>query len=121
MLKQGDLVINIVDATNLERNLYLTMELVERNIPVIVALNMWDDTGHKGIEIDVKRLEEILGVPVVPTCGLTGAGIKELVSRLGEVRRAGERLPDEKLPTMEETLLQRRRIQLQRERRGNTH
>ena len=54
MLKTGDLVINIVNATNLERNLYLTLQLLEKNIPVIVALNMWDDTKHKGIEIDVE-------------------------------------------------------------------
>lgn len=82
MIKDGDLVINIVDATNLERNLYLTLELLERDIPVIVALNMWDDTKHKGIEIDVKKLEKILGVPVIPTCGLTGEGIKELVEHI---------------------------------------
>ncbi|MCK4462733.1 MAG: ferrous iron transporter B, partial [Candidatus Omnitrophica bacterium] len=82
MLKEGDVVINIADATNLERNLFLTLQLLERNIPVIVALNMWDDTKHKGIQIDVKKLEENLGVPVVPTCGLTGEGIKELVNRL---------------------------------------
>ncbi len=82
MLQEGDMVINIVDATNLERNLFLTLELRERNIPVIVALNMWDETHHKGIEIDVNKMERELGVPVVPTCGLTGEGIKELVERL---------------------------------------
>jgi len=86
MLGQGDLVINIVDATNLERNLYLTLELLQRHIPVIVALNMWDDTAHKGINIDVQRLEEILGVPVVPTCGLTGEGIRQLIERIPEAR-----------------------------------
>ncbi|MFH1552686.1 MAG: ferrous iron transporter B [Candidatus Omnitrophota bacterium] len=82
MLDKGDIIINVVDATNLERNLFLTLELRERNIPVVVALNMWDETRHKGIEIDVAKLEEELGVPVVPTCGLTGFGIKELVERL---------------------------------------
>ena len=86
MLKDGDLIINIVDATNLERNLCLTLELLEEGIPVIVALNMWDDTKHKGIEIDVKKLEKILGVPVVPTCGLTGEGIKELVNNIPKAR-----------------------------------
>jgi len=86
MLKQGDVVINIVDATNLERNLYLTLQLLEKDVPVIVALNMWDDTKHCGINIDVKRLEEYLGVPVVPTCGLTGEGIKELITRLPEAK-----------------------------------
>ncbi len=82
MLEQGDLVVNIVDATNLERNLYLTLQLLQRHIPVIVALNMWDDTQHKGISIDVEKLEKILGVPVVPTCGLTGEGIKQLIERI---------------------------------------
>jgi ferrous iron transport protein B len=86
MLKEGDLVINVVDATNLERNLNLTLQLLGRQTPVIVALNLWDDTRHRGISIDVARLEELLGVPVVPTAGITGQGIKELVSRLSEAR-----------------------------------
>ncbi len=84
MLKEGDLVIDVVDATNLERNLNLTLQLLERQVPVIVALNMWDETHHRGINIDVARLEELLGVPVVPTVGVTGQGIRELVSRLPE-------------------------------------
>lgn len=84
MLKDGDLIIDVVDATNLERNLNLTLQLLERQIPVIVALNMWDDTHHRGINIDVAKLEELLGVPVVPTVGVTGQGIRELVSRLPE-------------------------------------
>jgi len=86
MLKEGDLVINVIDATNLERNLNLTLQLLERQIPVIVALNMWDDTRHRGVNIDVARLEELLGVPVVPTAGITGQGIRELVERLPEAR-----------------------------------
>jgi ferrous iron transport protein B len=86
MLKEGDLVINIVNATNLERNLYLTLQLLEKNIPIIVVLNMWDDTKHRGIEIDVEKLEEMLAVPVVPTCGLTGEGVRRLVKRFNEAR-----------------------------------
>jgi len=84
MLKDGDLVIDVVDATNLERNLFLTMQLLERDIPVIVALNIWDDTKHRGIHIDVKKLEQVLGVPVVPTVAVTGEGMKELVTRIHE-------------------------------------
>ena len=84
MLKDGDLVINIIDATNLERNLYLALELLEREIPVIIALNIWDDTKHRGITIDVEKLEQLLGVPVVPTVAVTGEGIKELVDRIPE-------------------------------------
>ena len=79
MLSTGDLVINVIDSTNLERNLYLTLELLERKIPVIIALNIWDDTKHKGIDIDIKKLAELLQVPIIPTCGLTGEGIKDLV------------------------------------------
>lgn len=86
MIKEGDLIINVVDATNLERNLYLTLELLGKNKPVIVALNIWDDTKHKGVEIDVKKLEDILGVPVIPTCGLTGEGIKNLVKQIPEAK-----------------------------------
>jgi len=86
MLKDGDVVINIVDATNLERNLYLTLQLIESGIPVVIALNMWDDTKHKGIEIDIEKLRAILGVPVVPTCGLSGEGIKKLVESLSKTK-----------------------------------
>ena len=86
MLKEGDVVINVVDATNLERNLNLTLQLLERKTPVIVALNMWDDTRHRGISIDVTRLQALLGVPVVPTAGITGQGIRELVRLLPEAR-----------------------------------
>ncbi|MFC1932042.1 FeoB small GTPase domain-containing protein [Chloroflexota bacterium] len=82
MLNTGDLVINVVNATNLERNLYLTLQLLERNIPVIVALNIWDDTHHRGIHIDLDRLKELLGVPVIPTVAVTGQGIKELVENI---------------------------------------
>jgi len=85
MLNDGDLIINVVDATNLERNLYLTLELLERQVPVIIALNIWDDAKHKGIDVDIAKLEALLRVPVVPTVALTGEGIKELVSRIPEV------------------------------------
>lgn len=86
MLKEGDLVINVVDATNLERNLNLTLQLLEGKIPVVVALNMWDDARHRGVNIDVDKLEESLGVPVVTTVGITGEGIKDLVSRIAEAK-----------------------------------
>jgi len=82
MLESGDLVINVVDATNLERNLYLTLQLLERNIPVVVALNIWDETEHRGIHIDLDRLRELLAVLVIPTIAVTGQGIKELVENI---------------------------------------
>ena len=86
IIREGGIIINIIDATNLERNLYLTLQLLEESNPVIVALNMWDETRHKGITIDVKRLEKTLGVPVVAVCALTGEGIKELINRIPEAR-----------------------------------
>ncbi len=80
LIEDADLIINIIDATNLERNLYLTLELIHKvNKPLLLVLNMWDETKHKGIEIDIKELEKILGIPVVATCGLSGEGIKDLV------------------------------------------
>ena len=82
MLKTGDVVVNVVDATNLERNLYLTQQLLERKIPMVVALNMWDDTAHRGIAIDLDRLRLRLKVPVIPTVAVTGEGIKQLVEAL---------------------------------------
>ncbi|MFC1917942.1 FeoB small GTPase domain-containing protein [Chloroflexota bacterium] len=82
MLETGDIIINVLDATNLERNLNLTLQLQEKEIPMLVALNIWDDVKHRGITIDVKRLEALLGVPVTTTAGITGEGIKELVESI---------------------------------------
>jgi ferrous iron transport protein B len=84
--KDGNMVINVIDATNLERNLNLTLQLLKKNIPVIIALNIWDETKHTGISIDREKLEKILGVPVVPTCAISGEGIKELVTRLPQAK-----------------------------------
>jgi ferrous iron transport protein B len=86
MLEEGDVVINVVDASNLERSLPLTLHLLERNTPMIVALNMWDDAVHRGISIDVPKLEAALGIPVVPTVAISGEGIKDLASRIAEAR-----------------------------------
>jgi len=84
MLETGDMVVNVVNATNLERDLYLTLQLLERNIPMVVALNIWDDTEHRGIHIDLDKLRGLLGVPVIPTVAVTGQGIKELVSSISK-------------------------------------
>lgn len=77
-------VIDILDSTNLERNLVLTLQLIEAGFPVIVCLNMCDDAGHRGIKIDVEKLEKILNVPVIPACAVTGSGIKLLIERINE-------------------------------------
>ena len=79
MIDKGDLIVNVVDATNLERHLNLTLQLLERDVPVIVALNLWDETKHKGINIDLEKLREELGVPVIPTVAIKSKGIKELI------------------------------------------
>ncbi len=91
MLEEGDVVVNVVNATNLERNLYLTLQLLEKGIPVVVALNIWDDTKHLGIDIDVEKLQQRLDVPVIPTVAVTGQGIKELVEAIP--RAASPRSP----------------------------
>ncbi len=82
MLKEGDLIINVVDATNLERNLNLTYQLMEKGIPLVIALNLWDETKHTGININVKKIEDALKVPVIPTVAPSGEGIKKLVESL---------------------------------------
>ena len=72
-------IIDIVDATNIERNLYLTMQLLEMNVPVVVALNMMDEVTGNGGSIDVNIMEEMLGVPVIPISAAKNQGIEELV------------------------------------------
>ena len=76
-----DGIINIVDATNLERNLYLTTQLLEMDVPVIIALNMMDSVEKSGDSIDAQKLERAIGVPVVPGSALKETGIKELMDR----------------------------------------
>ncbi|KAA0007880.1 MAG: ferrous iron transport protein B, partial [Thermoplasmata archaeon] len=73
-----DVVVDVIDSTNLERNLYLTLLLIESGANVVIALNMWDIAKERGVEIDVRKLEGLLGVPVVPTVATTGKGIEEL-------------------------------------------
>lgn len=86
MLKEEKdaVVVCIIDASKVERGLYLTLEIIERGYPVVLALNMNDIARDKNIQIDVKKLEQILGIPVVPTVAVSGEGIKKLVSRIEE-------------------------------------
>ncbi len=86
--KEEIAVINILDSTNLERNLLLTLQLIEEGYPVIVALNMCDDAVHKGVNLDINKLEEILKVPVISTCAVTGVGIRLLIDRIKEAASA---------------------------------
>lgn len=82
----ADVVVNVIDSTNLERNLNLTLQILERGLPTVIALNLWDVAVHKGIEIDVAALEKDLGVQVIPTVAVSGQGIHELVDAIS---RAG--------------------------------
>jgi ferrous iron transport protein B len=82
MIKEGEIFINVIDSTNLERNLNLTLQLIEMKKPMIIALNFWDDTEHRGIAIDKDELEKILGIPVTTTCGASGEGINNLVFKI---------------------------------------
>lgn len=84
-------IINIVDATNIERNLYLTMQLMELEVPMVLALNMMDEVRENGGSILVNEMEEMLGIPVVPISAAKGEGIEELVDHVIHVARFQER------------------------------
>lgn len=84
-------IINIVDATNIERNLYLTLQLIELNIPMVIALNMMDEVTESGGNIDINGLEAALGVPVVPISALKNEGIQELIDHAINVARYKKR------------------------------
>lgn len=79
------LVICVVDASKIERGLYLTLEIIERGYPVVLALNMWDVAEDKNMQIDVEKLKNILNIPVVPTIAISGKGFKELVLSIKKV------------------------------------
>ncbi|MGC9345530.1 MAG: ferrous iron transport protein B [Candidatus Bathyarchaeales archaeon] len=79
-IEKPDVIINVVDASALERNLYFTLQLLELEAAMIVDLNQVDFAAKKGIRIDVEKLSEALGVPVVPTVAITGSGINEMLS-----------------------------------------
>lgn len=87
-------IINIVDATNIERNLYLTMQLLELGFPMVVALNMMDELGQNGGSVLVNEMEEALGVPVIPISAAKGEGIDELVRHAIHIAKYQER-PEE--------------------------
>lgn len=84
-------IINIVDATNIERNMYLTMQLIELNIPMVVALNMMDEMTSNGGAVDINEMEDLLGVPVVPISAAKNQGVDELVKHAVHVARYQER------------------------------
>ena len=91
--EKPDGIINIVDATAIERNLYLTIQLIEMQIPMVLAVNMMDEMRHNGGTIDIDRLSALLGIPVVPISAVKNEGVEELISvvcRTGAKRRRPE-------------------------------
>ena len=83
-------IINIIDATNIERNLYLTMQLLELNIPIVIALNMMDEMTGNGGSVLINEMEEILQVPVIPTSAAKNQGVEELAEHAVRIARLGE-------------------------------
>ena len=80
--ERPDVVINVVDATNLERNLYLTVQILELDVPVVLALNMTDDLHKDGAKIDITSLSQLLGnIPIVQTTANQGKGIPDLIAK----------------------------------------
>jgi ferrous iron transport protein B len=78
-VEKPDIIVNVVDASALERNLYLTLQLIELHLPMVMALNQVDFAAKKGLNIDTKKLSETLGIEAVPTVAVTGSGISELL------------------------------------------
>ena len=91
--ERPDIVINVVDASVLERNLFFTLQLMELDTLMILALNQMDIAAKKGIEIDYQKLAEILGVPVVPTVAIGGMGVYDLLEKAVEVIERGRPKP----------------------------
>ena len=91
VLKENpDVIIDLVDATNIERNLYLTTQLIETGVPVVIALNMADLLAKRGIKIDVKRLSMLLDCPIIETSALKGEGLDKLIDEAVQVAKKSE-------------------------------
>ncbi|MEW5784675.1 MAG: ferrous iron transport protein B [Bacillota bacterium] len=86
VMEHPDLVINVVDLTNLERNLYLTLQLLELGLPVVLALNMYDQAENHGIKVDLAKLSGMLELPVIPTVATRGEGSRELIEAAVSIR-----------------------------------
>ena len=89
--EKPDLVVDIVDASNLERNLYLTVQLMEMGVPIIIALNMMDLAASRGFIIDHEKLSQLIGVPVVPMVARSNKGIDRLLDEVVEVASKGKK------------------------------
>ncbi len=85
--QKPDGILNIVDATNIERNLYLTLQLIEMHVPMVLALNMMDEVRNNGGTIDVRKMSELLGIPVIPISAVKNEGIDELIHTMAETAK----------------------------------
>jgi len=92
IILEADLVLNVVDAVHLDRDLFLTQQIIDTGVPVIVALNMLDEATRQGLKIDHEKLSDLLGVPVIPTVAVEKEGLSQLKSAL-ELARPGKTLP----------------------------
>ena len=90
--RHPDIIINVVDASNLERNLYVTTQLIDMDVPMIMALNMYDELRDSGNQLDRHQLGTLLGVPIVPTVGKTGEGVKELFHQIIEISEGKQKI-----------------------------
>ncbi|MBE3592054.1 MAG: ferrous iron transport protein B [Thermoanaerobacter sp.] len=106
--EKPDVVINVVDASNLERNLFFTVQLLELHVPMVMALNQVDYAIKKGIDIDVKKLEELLSIPVVETVATKGKGLQELINKALEVVDSHKEVDVKKYDIKEEKVLKYR-------------
>ncbi len=88
-VEKPDIVINVVDASVLERNLFFTLQLIELETPMVIALNQMDMAKRKGIQIDIEKLEKLLGIPVMPTVAIKGVGISKLLEKVIETVEKG--------------------------------
>ena len=93
VILSADVVVNVVDATHLERDLFLTLQIIDMGLPLVVALNFCDEAAAAGIEVDARQLSEILGVPVIPTAAVKSQGIQDVYATL-PLARPGREHPE---------------------------
>ena len=92
--KDPDIILNVVDGSNLERNLYLTTQLIDMDITMVMALNMYDELQRSGDKLDIDQLSTLLGMPIVPTTGRNGDGIAKLFDTIIDVYKSGQPTAD---------------------------
>ncbi len=120
--KQPDVIIAVLDATNLERSFYLLLQILQTNLPVVVAVNMIDIAQNRGIDVDCKKLSEILGgLPVVSVIGNKGKRINELKEKAVQLLNSPKRIPEKIYPDAVENLLEQLKNKFGDEKRSRAH